>query len=506
MELYNKPYYYKNFNRKSDYIFFKKVYQFSEENHITTEFINHINNKSYFTLEETNLLKIYFIKSGIHHLIYDKEISTIKIDHLHTFVSLHHDFYYTKTSLSESLIIREDNEHFKKLYKKSKITFNDKVTLLDKSISMRNKKISFFIASSFNQEELYKFKNINSLFSNLIFSADKKTFSILYPYLDWKYSAHVYFQKEEIKEKIIPFIYKIIKEKETEVKTIVYQDFQLQLTRFNVPQNFSYNKYLMDKFTIKEISLFLKKHPNSFGTQWISYLSRILEIFPDINQQLLTNVLKQIDPQKAKIIHLDNLENHQLKFLSHYPEKRILNLLIYPQGINFSFVFSTEIEDINKAIDKLKTLGFTLDQIFPKKPKSLKQVHDFISKFLAKQKQINFQLEQPEINFLENKTVDIYQLHLPRNSHELIDIGQQLNICIGNSLYAQKIKEKKCNILLLSVNNTLVGCVEIQKGEIIQARGKDNQTLPFKLSKTIKEQIKQNLKENNYCSKNSNLV
>ena len=82
-----------------------------------------------------------------------------------------------------------------------------------------------------------------------------------------------------------------------------------------------------------------------------------------------------------------------------------------------------------------------------------------------------------------------YTISLPNDAHHLIDIGRKLNICIGNSHYANKIKKQKCNVLLLKTDNNIVGCVELIEDKVIQSKGTNNLNIEFDLPLDVKKTI-----------------
>ena len=105
--------------------------------------------------------------------------------------------------------------------------------------------------------------------------------------------------------------------------------------------------------------------------------------------------------------------------------------------------------------------------------KDLKSYHDAISKEIAKNKQKPFELKQDKINYLNGKMCNDLLVSVPTHNYDLINIGAELNLCIGTFGYADRIvldrekmiffKDKKGIVkIVCSMNNDLI-ILEIKK-------------------------------------------
>lgn len=92
-----------------------------------------------------------------------------------------------------------------------------------------------------------------------------------------------------------------------------------------------------------------------------------------------------------------------------------------------------------------KDLGF-----LPKKPKSLKDLHDSAQRFMSKLGQTDFSLNQREdVLLYDNKKISgtDYIIRVPKTHYDLIDLGEALRFCIGNGSYSNDVRDGKCSIV-----------------------------------------------------------
>lgn len=121
-----------------------------------------------------------------------------------------------------------------------------------------------------------------------------------------------------------------------------------------------------------------------------------------------------------------------------------------------------------------------------KKPKKIKELHDFLTVITSQIKQRNFSLKefQDDLNELE-KSVDVVlglSIKVPKMNYDLIEIGQKLNICVGGGSYAEKINSQKCLIFTVFKKGILSYCIEVtpRTYKLIQAKASFNEPLPSK--------------------------
>ena len=163
-------------------------------------------------------------------------------------------------------------------------------------------------------------------------------------------------------------------------------------------------------------------------------------------------------------------QNFVKKLLSYYPEKRVIGLLFED---NFEFLSDTNL--MFKRIEEIE--DFSGDYSFlPKKPKSLKQVHDNLSRMLGRLRIKNYNLEQREdILALDNRRInDTMIVKVPKTHYDLIDLGEMLKFCIGNGYYSKMVRDKRCSIVgVFDKKGALYG-VQFSRYKIMQAYGLGN--------------------------------
>jgi hypothetical protein len=133
--------------------------------------------------------------------------------------------------------------------------------------------------------------------------------------------------------------------------------------------------------------------------------------------------------------------------------------------------------------DHLMDIGRMILDITRRKPDFLFQFngdiavfHDDLARELTRLKYENTLISYSnEENLLESK-VNSYQFKLARDTHELIDIGNKLRICVGS--YGEMATAKESIIVIVLENKSPVACVEIKNNRIIQAKLHHNE-LPF---------------------------
>lgn len=96
------------------------------------------------------------------------------------------------------------------------------------------------------------------------------------------------------------------------------------------------------------------------------------------------------------------------------------------------------------------------------KKKNFEQVHDFLSdmtQYLSKDN-LDFSEEQSSLNGLEGRVLSGgYKVNIPKETVDLINIGSNLNICVGRSDYDEKIKKGQSVIIYLESKKEGI-CVE----------------------------------------------
>jgi hypothetical protein len=113
----------------------------------------------------------------------------------------------------------------------------------------------------------------------------------------------------------------------------------------------------------------------------------------------------------------------------------------------------------------------------PKKPKSLRTVHDCAARMMSKIGQEDFTLNQREdILALDGKALGDtgFTLGVPNNHFQLIDIGESLAFCIGNGAYSRSVANGSTSIATIWRGGELKYAIEFTRFSIEQAQGFGN--------------------------------
>ena len=240
------------------------------------------------------------------------------------------------------------------------------------------------------------------------------------------------------------------------------------------------NKAILKKFYDVIISNKSKPNPK-INTEMLNIIFTLKNIFPEINEQLIEPLIKKYSHnafiQEDLIVDVRNM-------LMNYNEKRVVSLFSNYEEDDF-------LEDTTIMYKQLFENDILIDDILPKKPKNIRELHTLFTRECRKIKQPKSLLNQ-NLEYLLNKKVDDFRIFIPETTFDLIDIGNSLSICVGNGYYAKKVLSKKCNIISLKdLKGNFKFCIEYDNHSIIQARGWANQsmdkTLQAKLYKIIRE-------------------
>ncbi len=130
------------------------------------------------------------------------------------------------------------------------------------------------------------------------------------------------------------------------------------------------------------------------------------------------------------------------------------------------------------AIDAAKMYFEYKDKgvILPEKPKSFREIHDFLVKQVNKIKTGFKELSQEKLKKLDNVQVGDMTIVIPKSNHELLDWGNAMSNCIGGYWY--NVQSGDTNVFGIVKNGDLTYNVEVYRGAIRQFVGKRNQPAP----------------------------
>lgn len=203
------------------------------------------------------------------------------------------------------------------------------------------------------------------------------------------------------------------------------------------------------------------------NTEMLNIIFIVKNIKENINEQLLNPLLKQYNHQA--FISEDYLIDVKNMLMS-YNEKRIVTLFSNYEEDDF-------IEDCAIMYRRLFERNLFVDEVLPKKPKSIRELHSIFTRESKKISQTNFELKQ-DLDHLKGLKVNGYEIFVPEQSYDLIDIGNNLSICVGNGYYASLIFKKESSIIALKEKNKYAYCVEMKGNYLKQCRGYGNRSMP----------------------------
>lgn len=129
----------------------------------------------------------------------------------------------------------------------------------------------------------------------------------------------------------------------------------------------------------------------------------------------------------------------------------------------------------------------------------LRKVHDELSKDYRKVKEKNLKINyKPDFYKLED-TIDGFEFKLMKNTYEMIDVGQEMHICVGS--YGNSAVAGRCVILTMSKGNKHVGCIELSSDgkRLVQAKACFNNLLQEKKAEVLKQWIEKNKINTSSC-------
>lgn len=190
--------------------------------------------------------------------------------------------------------------------------------------------------------------------------------------------------------------------------------------------------------------------------------------------------------------------------LKYYPEQRILELLSNPLNIDndsiidcFKMIQVVEKKSIIYLKEKFPNISKfdfnkKLKEIFPLKPKSLKELHDNLSLILSRFNSDDFDLNQREdIVVLHNKTLQDHDLYIevPKKHSDLVLLGQKLNFCIGNGTYSKGVLSGNYSIIALysAKDKKPKYGIQFTRYSVSQAKGFGNSQLPSNILLSIED-------------------
>lgn len=166
---------------------------------------------------------------------------------------------------------------------------------------------------------------------------------------------------------------------------------------------------------------------------------------------------------KTLPLHRDNLVKGLRKFFKERPEPTRLSLL---KNLGWEYVITDTIRMYNDIRAHITTIPKDIEKDWVK-------FHDWLTieqrKIATKALPINYSEKELVI---DSATVDDLEIELPKDTHKLIEWGQELSHCVGG--YGRMAADKRCNILGVKKAGEIKYCIEINENNMVQFRGKHN--------------------------------
>ena len=143
------------------------------------------------------------------------------------------------------------------------------------------------------------------------------------------------------------------------------------------------------------------------------------------------------------------------------------------------------LRDLTVLFDKLQNRNFDFT-----KSHDLYELHMHLADLVSRQENENRKIRYKDNDFLLEFHDETYSLSLAKDTHELIDVGDKMDICVGS--YANDDIRKKSKILFLRYleSNEPIGCIEIRDRNIVQAKGASNELLEKQEREFVKAWVK----------------
>jgi len=171
-------------------------------------------------------------------------------------------------------------------------------------------------------------------------------------------------------------------------------------------------------------------------------------------------------------IHID-FSGSIYKTLVKYKNERIIaaKLINFINNDHENNVFFT-LRDMSRFYDRLISCDFDFSKKY-----SINELHDYLADTVTKQNCENEMISYTPDELALTTSDSTFSLVLPKDTHELINVGSEMKICVGS--YADEVVYKMCTIYVVKQNDlgTPVGCIEMSGSAVKQAKGKNNKLL-----------------------------
>lgn len=120
---------------------------------------------------------------------------------------------------------------------------------------------------------------------------------------------------------------------------------------------------------------------------------------------------------------------------------------------------------------------------------NLKDIHDILSKISVKIQYANKEITYNNTERQLEASINSISFVLAQDTNELIRIGSDMHICVGD--YRDSALNKSCTIISMKKDNQYVGCLELNKNSLIQAKSFANKMLCNEEADALEEWVSQ---------------
>ena len=160
--------------------------------------------------------------------------------------------------------------------------------------------------------------------------------------------------------------------------------------------------------------------------------------------------------------------------IKHKGEKNIASKLLKYKKRNMGSHAHITLEEISLYYDELQHCDFDFSKKY-----SIDELHLYLAASISDQETQNREIEYDGNEMALEMSDGVFAIALAKNTHELIAVGEAMDICVGS--YANAVVSRSCTILILRrlENYTPVGCIELYKGNVVQVKGLHNMHMLF---------------------------
>lgn len=220
---------------------------------------------------------------------------------------------------------------------------------------------------------------------------------------------------------------------------------------------------------LTEENFYYKNDNKMFNFALFDVVYVLNKSIPTYDQQVLVNELKKVD--NATWIEL-NAKAYEEKTVtitrpqtvknlaSFYGLSRVIKLIINSFNLENILILDTA-----SMLEEHRPL-LLASKVLPEKPRSLKDLHDFLAK-LPKKIDNTAKITQEWSQKLEGKQIDEdYSIHFLETEADFILAGVILGICVGNADYRRRVRNQSSQIFVLkNKQGETCYCVEYARAQ-----------------------------------------